>query len=206
MQLLTKQITDSHHWGPRRGHVQAPSWVAWGAHKASATWSHVRACRNSTNPLIEGGGGGVEGGGAEVGQPNGVKKNFTVIRVSRRRGYSPYTRYIIGIGRRNLADTKNFIYGIGWLTSADTNKARLINTAHTPLSGPSTQWRRLLFRPRLFPFFEVFFQLSLICVFPFFAMLYIDFDFNFTMISLMDLGLFPCIYSKRYRIILMYIF
>jgi hypothetical protein len=37
-------------------------------------------------------------------------------------------------------------------------------------------------------------------------MLYIDFDFNFIMISLMDLGLFPCIYSKRYRIILMYIF
>jgi hypothetical protein len=37
-------------------------------------------------------------------------------------------------------------------------------------------------------------------------MVYIDLDFNFTMISLMDLGLFPYIYSKRYRIILMYIF
>jgi hypothetical protein len=57
-------------------------------------------------------------------------------------------------------------------------------------------------------FFEVFFQLSLICFFPFFAMVYIDldFDFDFTMISFMDLGLFPCIHSKRYRVILMYIF
>jgi hypothetical protein len=27
-----------------------------------------------------------------------AQKKFTVIRVSRRRGYSPYTRYIIGIG------------------------------------------------------------------------------------------------------------
>jgi hypothetical protein len=98
------------------------------------------------------------------------------------------------------------IFCIGWLTSTDTNKARPINTAHTPLFRPSTKWRWLLFRPRLFPFFEVFFQLSLICVFPFFAMVYIDLDFNFTMISLMDLGLFPYIYSKRYRIILMYIF
>jgi hypothetical protein len=53
---------------------------------------------------------------------------------------------------------------------------------------------------------EVFFQLSLICFFPFFAMVYIDLDFDFTMISLIDIGLFPCIYSKRYRIILMYIF
>jgi hypothetical protein len=58
----------------------------------------------------------------------------------------------------------------------------------------------------IIPLFEVFFQLSLICVFTFFAMVYIDLDFNFTMISLMDLGLFPCIYSKRYRTILMYIF
>jgi hypothetical protein len=54
--------------------------------------------------------------------------------------------------------------------------------------------------------FEVFFQLSLICFFLFFAMVYIDLDFDFTMISLIDLGLFPCIYFKIYRIILMYIF
>jgi hypothetical protein len=32
---------------------------------------------------------------------------------------------------------------------------------------------------------------------PFFAMVYTDLDFDFTMISLMDLGLFPCIYSNR---------
>jgi hypothetical protein len=47
---------------------------------------------------VEGGGGSVEGGGAEVGQPGGLKPNFTMIRVSRRQGYSPYTRYIFGIG------------------------------------------------------------------------------------------------------------
>jgi hypothetical protein len=64
---------------------------------------------------------GIEGGGAEVGQPNGAKPNFTMIRVSCRWGYSPYTRYIIGIGWRNSADTKNFIYGIGWHNTADTN-------------------------------------------------------------------------------------
>jgi hypothetical protein len=45
----------------------------------------------------EGGGGSAEVDGAEVGQPDGAKPNFTVIRVSRRRGYSPYTRYIFGI-------------------------------------------------------------------------------------------------------------
>jgi hypothetical protein len=42
-------------------------------------------------------GGGVEGGGAEVGQPDGAKLNFTTIRVSCRRGYSPYTQHILGI-------------------------------------------------------------------------------------------------------------
>jgi hypothetical protein len=53
---------------------------------------------------VEGGGsgaevgGGVEGGGVEVGQPDGTKPNFTAIRVSRRRGYSPYTRYNFCIG------------------------------------------------------------------------------------------------------------
>jgi hypothetical protein len=56
------------------------------------------------------------------------------------------------------------IFCIVWLTSADTNKAWPINTAHTPLFRPSTQWQRLLFRPRelfrsrLFPFYEVFFN------------------------------------------------
>jgi hypothetical protein len=65
---------------------------------------------------VEGGGvegGRVEGGGAKVGQPDGAKPNFTAIRVSRRRGYSLYIRYISGISLRNSADTKNFIYGIG---------------------------------------------------------------------------------------------
>jgi hypothetical protein len=49
---------------------------------------------------VEGGGdgaevgGGVEGGGdIEVGQPDGAKPNFTMIRVSCRWGYFPYTRY-----------------------------------------------------------------------------------------------------------------
>jgi hypothetical protein len=41
--------------------------------------------------------GSIEGGDAEVGQPDSGKPNFTVIRVLRRRGYSPYTRYIFGI-------------------------------------------------------------------------------------------------------------
>jgi hypothetical protein len=41
------------------------------------------------------GGGGVEGG--KLGQPDGTNPNFTVIKVSCRWGYSPYTRYVIGI-------------------------------------------------------------------------------------------------------------
>jgi hypothetical protein len=50
----------------------------------------------------EGGGSGVKGGGGveggKIGQPDDTKPNFTAIRVSRWRGYSPYTRYIISIG------------------------------------------------------------------------------------------------------------
>jgi hypothetical protein len=42
------------------------------------------------------GGGGAEGG--KLGQPDAANQNFTTIRVSRQRGYSPYTRYVIGIG------------------------------------------------------------------------------------------------------------
>jgi hypothetical protein len=57
--------------------------------RASWIWGHG----------MEGGDDGVEGaGGAEGGQPNGAKANFTAIRVSHRRGYSSYTWYIIGIG------------------------------------------------------------------------------------------------------------
>jgi hypothetical protein len=48
---------------------------------------------------VEGGDRGIEGGGGaeggKLGQPNGANQNFTVIRVSRRWGYSPYTRYVI---------------------------------------------------------------------------------------------------------------
>jgi hypothetical protein len=51
---------------------------------------------------VEGGsgveGGCSEGGSTKVGQPDGAKPYFATIRVSRRRGYSPYTRYIFGIG------------------------------------------------------------------------------------------------------------
>jgi hypothetical protein len=58
------------------------------------------AQRGSGEEVEDGGveGGGIEGGGVEVGQPDGAKQNFTVIRVSHRWGYSPYTRYIFGIG------------------------------------------------------------------------------------------------------------
>jgi hypothetical protein len=45
---------------------------------------------------------GVEGGGGtegeKHGQPDGANQNFTTIRVSRQRGYSSYTQYVIGIG------------------------------------------------------------------------------------------------------------
>jgi hypothetical protein len=90
--------------------------------------------------------------------------------------------------------------------SADTNKVQPINTAHTPLFRLSTTVpteSNCSDRDYLFGgIFSTFSNMFL----PFFAMIYIDLDFDFNMISLMDLGLFPCIYSKRYRIILMYIF
>jgi hypothetical protein len=64
----------------------------------------LRACCGRASGIwgcgMEGGGsgaevgGGINGGGdAEVGQPDGAKPNFTMIRVLRRWGYSPYTRY-----------------------------------------------------------------------------------------------------------------
>jgi hypothetical protein len=69
----------------------------------------VRWCSGFSDGGIEGGGGGIkgggvkggveggspayeEGGGAEVEQPKGVKPRDSAIRVSHRRGYSPYTR------------------------------------------------------------------------------------------------------------------
>jgi hypothetical protein len=91
-------------WGRRRGQGQGWWWQRCGVEGGGVE-----------------GGGGIEGGSAEVGQPDGAKPNFTTIRVLHRRGYSPYIRYIIGIGWRNSADTKNFIYGIDWCNTADTN-------------------------------------------------------------------------------------
>jgi hypothetical protein len=144
-----------------------------------------------------------------------------MIRVLCRWGSSPYTRYVIGIGWHSTADTKNVIYGIGWNKIADTNNllyrltyvsryqyVQPIYNTHTPLFRLSTTVVAATVSTESNCSdrdYQVFFQLSLICFFPF-AMVYIDLDFDFTMISLMDLGLFSCIYSKRYRIILMYIF
>jgi hypothetical protein len=110
---------------------------------------------------VEGGGvegGRVEGGGAKVGQPDGAKPNFTVIRVSRRRGTPfipgtlvvsayviqpiPKISFMVSV---DVIQPIPIIFCIGWLTSTDTNKARPINTAHTPLFRPSTEWRWLLF-------------------------------------------------------------
>jgi hypothetical protein len=88
------------------------------------------------------------------------------------------------------------IFCIDWVTSVDTNKSQPINTVHTPLFRPSITVVMATV-PTEISFFEVCFQLSLICFFPFFAMVYIDLDFDFTMISLMDLGLFPCIYILK---------
>jgi hypothetical protein len=103
------------------------------------------------------------------------------------------------------------IFSISWLTSADTNMLSLYIIPTHHYSDRAPQWRWLLFQPRAtvptkITFFEVFFSTFSNMFLPFFTMVYIDLDFDFTMISLMDLGLFPSIYSKRYRIILMYIF
>jgi hypothetical protein len=103
------------------------------------------------------------------------------------------------------------IFCIRWVMSADTNKAQSINTAHTPLFRLSTTVvaATVLIESNCSDrdyLFELFFSTFSNMFLPFFAMVYIDLDFHFTMISLMDLGLFPCIYSKGYRIILMYIF
>jgi hypothetical protein len=68
--------------------------------QASGIWGHGDKGGGSGAEVggsVEGGGDGAEvggsvvGGGAEVGQPDGAKPNFTVIRVLHRRGFSPYT-------------------------------------------------------------------------------------------------------------------
>jgi hypothetical protein len=58
------------------------------------------------------------------------------------------------------------IFCISWVTSADTNKPQPINIAHTPLFQSSTTVAAATV-PTEISFFEVFFQLSLICFFPF---------------------------------------
>jgi hypothetical protein len=96
--------------------------------------------------------------------------------------------------------------------SVETNKAQPINNARTSLFRPSSTVVAATLPTEnncsdrdYFLFLRYFSTFSNMFL-PFFAMVYIDLDFDFTMISLIDLGLFPCIYSKRYRIILMYIF
>jgi hypothetical protein len=92
--------------------------------------------------------------------------------------------------------------------SMDTSKAQPINTARTPLFRPSSTVAAGTVPTESncsnrdhSPFLGMFSTFSNMFL-PFFAMVYIDLDFDFTMISLIDLEL----YSKRYRIILMYIF
>jgi hypothetical protein len=83
----------------------------------------VRACRNSTNPLVEGGGGGgegggsVEGGGAEVGQPDGAQKT------------SPWLGFHVGGGTPLIpgtllvsADVIQSIPKISFMVSADVSQ------------------------------------------------------------------------------------
>jgi hypothetical protein len=97
----------------------------------------VRRCSGFSNGGIEGGGGGIEGGGVkggveggsptyeegggdvEVGQPDDAKPRDSAIRVSRRRGYSPYTRSFLVSAE--LCQPIPIIFRIGWVTS-DTNK------------------------------------------------------------------------------------
>jgi hypothetical protein len=79
--------------------VERPGARGW----ASGIWAHdIDGGSTEVGDGVEGGDsverGGIEVGGAKVGQPDGAKPNFTAIRVLRRRGYSPYTRYIFGIG------------------------------------------------------------------------------------------------------------
>jgi hypothetical protein len=77
--------------------------------------------------------------------------------------------------------------------SVDTNKAQPINTACIPLFRPSntvaaaTVPTESNYSNRDYsPFLRYFFTLSNMFL-PFFAMVYIDLDFDFTMISLIDI-------------------
>jgi hypothetical protein len=87
---------------------------------------------------VEGGSPAYEegGGDAKVGQPDGAKPRDSAIRVSRWRGYSPYTRSFLVSA--DLIQSIPIIFHIGWVTSADTKKPPPINTANTPLFRSST--------------------------------------------------------------------
>jgi hypothetical protein len=89
--------------------------------------------------------------GAEVGHPDSAKPRDSAIRVSCRRGYSPYTQsffvptelcqlipIMILLVSADLIQPIPIIFHIDWVTSADTNKPPPINTAHTPLFRLST--------------------------------------------------------------------
>jgi hypothetical protein len=77
--------------GMMTGALSAASRPKAGSKMGLARWRSVEGGERGTE-----GGGGTEGG--KLGQSDGANQNFTVIRVSHRRGYSPYTRYVIGIG------------------------------------------------------------------------------------------------------------
>jgi hypothetical protein len=126
----------------------------------------VQWCSGFGDGCIEGGSakGGVKdgspayeegGGGAEVGQPDGAKPRDSAIKVSRRWGYSPYTRSFLA--SPDLIQLIPIIFRIGWVTSADTNKPPPINIAHTPLFRLST---RVVVAnvPTEISFFKVFFN------------------------------------------------
>jgi hypothetical protein len=109
----------------------------------------ARWCSGFSDGGVEGGDGDVEGGGikgdveggspayeeggggAKVGQADGAKPRDSAIRVSRQRGYSPYTRSFLVSAE--LCQPIPIIFCIGWVTSVDTNKPPPINTTHTPL-------------------------------------------------------------------------
>jgi hypothetical protein len=79
---------------------------------------------------------------------------WAAIRVSRRWGYSPYTRSFLVSA--DLIHLITIIFCISWVTSSDTNKPP-INTTHTPLFRPSTTVAEATI-PTEIIFFKVFFN------------------------------------------------
>jgi hypothetical protein len=126
----------------------------------------ARRCSAFGDSGVKGGGinGGVEGdspvyeegsGGTEVGQPDGTKPRDFAIRVSRQRGYSPYTRSFLV--SPELCQLIPIIFRIGWVTSSDTNNPPAINTTHTPLFRLSTTAAAATVLTEI-SFFKVFFN------------------------------------------------